>query len=209
MAPAPRPCTCSRLTLQMQALVACDSPQSLETRAGGRSTRRLAKPRAASGALGLPARATRPVLQASFLPKSTYKGHDISCPCLCCVPCRGAALLRPHALSISSMYHTRLGLLGTLYPIQMNPQYETAFSFSRGGSFEQGINPVDNGIACWRGRYAVRTRISPLRAARKQVGPVRAAHKADPIRAALINVWQVPVQRSSRLAHGWRYGKKH
>ena len=41
MAPAPRPCTCSRLTLQMQALVVCDSPQSLETRAGGRSTTRL------------------------------------------------------------------------------------------------------------------------------------------------------------------------
>ena len=73
---------------------------------------------------------------------------------------------------------------------QVNPQYETAFSFSRGGSFEQGIDPVDNWIARRRGRSAFRVRVGPvkgahkkarpLRAARKQVGPVRAAHKVGP-----------------------------
>src|SRR5262249_30854735 len=53
---------------------ACDSPQSLETRAGGRSTTRLANHYAASGASGLPARATRPVLQASLLLKQHTRG---------------------------------------------------------------------------------------------------------------------------------------
>jgi hypothetical protein len=60
---------------------------------------------------------------------------------------------------------------------------------SRGGSFEQGVDPMFKRITRKRGRYAVRAGISPVRAAQK-------------------NVWQVLSQRPSRLALEWRYGKK-
>jgi hypothetical protein len=69
-------------------------------------------------------------------------------------------------------------------------QQETVVYSSRGGSFERQVNPADSRIA-------------------RKVGPVRAGQEVDPVRVAFQNVWQVLSQRPSRLAQGWRYGKKH